>query len=231
MKPGDFEEDEKDTRSFARRHWLSLGIAAVLLGAAVFLGPRLSGDKGGPAPKPPEITMVAIRPLPPPPPPPPPQVEQKLDEPKPEEVLPEEPSPDIKPPDEPPQLGTNIKGDGPPDGFGLGSKGNGGGNGNGGIGGSARSRWTAYATQARGRIVEALRTHRKTRQASLNLRVQVWPDESGRITRARLVSSTGDPALDATLRDEVLTGLQLQSPPPPEMPRPVTFQLTARRPR
>lgn len=173
--------------------------------------------------------MVPVKPLPPPPPPPPLQ-EQKLEEEKPEEILPEEAPPDAPSPDEPPQLGTNIKGDGPPDGFGLGSKGNGGGNGAGRIGGSARARWTAYARQARSRIVEALRANRKTRQASLDIRIQVWPDDSGRISRARLVSSTGDPSLDAALRGEVLTGLRLHAPPPPEMPRPVTFKLTARRP-
>jgi outer membrane biosynthesis protein TonB len=229
MKPGDFDEEEEDKRSFLRRQWLPVSISAVLLGGAILLGPRLSRDGNGPSPKPPELTMVSIKPpLPPPPPPPPP--EQKLEEEKPETVLPEEAPPEVTLPDEPPQLGTNIKGDGPPDGYGLGSKGNGGGNGSGGIGASARSRWTAYAGQARSRIIEALRSNRKTRQANLEISIQVWPDESGRITRARLISSTGDASLDAALRDEVLTGLRLQAPPPPEMPRPVTFKLTARRP-
>jgi protein TonB len=229
MKPGDFDEEKVDRRGFLRRHGVSIAISALLLGAAVVLGPRLSGDNGGPPPKAPELALVAVRPLPPPPPPPP--VEQpKMEEEKPEEVLPEEAPPEAAPPDEPPHLGTNIKGDGPPDGYGLGSKGNGGGNGRGGIGGSARSRWTTYAGQARGRIVEALRNNRATRKADLNLSIRIWPDDTGRITRAQLVSSTGDPSLDRALRDEVLTGLRLDAPPPDEMPRPITFKLTARRP-
>ncbi|MFZ3375433.1 MAG: energy transducer TonB, partial [Chthoniobacterales bacterium] len=72
--------------------------------------------------------------------------------------------------------------------------------------------------------------NRKTRSASLNVNVRVWPDATGRINRAQLAGSTGDSTLDSALRDEVLTGLQLQEPPPEGMPAPITLRLTARRP-
>jgi periplasmic protein TonB len=36
--------------------------------------------------------------------------------------------------------------------------------------------------------------------------------------------------MDEAIKTEVLTGLQLQQPPPPDMPMPMLLRLTARRP-
>ena len=78
---------------------------------------------------------------------------------------------------------------------------------------------------------DVLRSNRKTRAASISaLQVRVWPDATGRITRAQLVGSTGQRELDATLQNEVLTGLQLQAPPPAGMPAPIVLRLNLRRP-
>ena len=127
--------------------------------------------------------------------------------------------------DEPP-MGTGIKGDGSGDAFGLGN-----GPGNGGIGGNGNgSKWGWYASQVSSRIQSALQQNRKTRSASMNVKVRVWPDRAGRITRAQLAGSTGDPALDSAV-DQALTGLQLEQPPPAGMPAPIVLQLAARRPR
>jgi TonB family protein len=62
------------------------------------------------------------------------------------------------------------------------------------------------------------------------IEVRVWPDATGRITRAKLDRSTGDAALDAAIRDEALSGLQLQQPPPEGMPTPIVLRVSARRP-
>jgi hypothetical protein len=143
----------------------------------------------------------------------------------------EEP-PEPKAVDEPPpvNIATGIKGDGPPDGFGI--RGGGdtrpGGAGTGGT--SQRSRWGAYASQVQNRIQGALRENRRTRSASLRVEVRIWPDATGRVTRATLAGTTGDAALDTALRDEVLTGMQLTSPPPQDMPLPIIMRLTVRRP-
>lgn len=172
------------------------------------------------------ITMVSLPPPPPPPPPPastpPPSAEvpQRTEQP----MIKEEQAQPAPPKDEPP-LGTGIKGDGP-DGFGLS-----GSAGTGRIGGAASggSKWGWYASQVQGRVVEAMQRNRKTRAARLNVTVRVWPDSSGRVARAQMAGSTGDPLLDGAIRDEVLNGLQLQ-PPPPGMPVPITLRLAARRP-
>jgi hypothetical protein len=64
----------------------------------------------------------------------------------------------------------------------------------------------------------------------MNLQVQIWPDKAGRIVRVQLTGSTGDPTIDRAITNEVLSGLQLQEPPPAEMPVPIVLRLTARRP-
>jgi TonB family protein len=69
-----------------------------------------------------------------------------------------------------------------------------------------------------------------TRAANLRADVKIWADSTGRVTRAAIASSSGNAALDATLRDQVLTGLQLSEPPPEGMPMPIVLRVTARRP-
>jgi hypothetical protein len=80
------------------------------------------------------------------------------------------------------------------------------------------------------KISDALRSHSKTKKASMRLEVRVWPDSTGRITKASLAGTTGDSAMDSAIKNEILTGMQLQEPPPPDMPRPIVLRVTAKRP-
>jgi outer membrane biosynthesis protein TonB len=141
---------------------------------------------------------------------------------QPEEKPEEEPP---KPPAAPP-IGTNIKGDGTSNAFNLGNSAK---NGSGEQRASA-SRFGWYAGQVQSKISQALRDNRKTRAAELSIRARIWSDSSGRITRAQLTGSTGDPTLDTVIRGEVLTGLQLREPPPEGMPMPIVLRITSRRP-
>jgi protein TonB len=216
------DEPEPPAQSFLKRYRLAIIVTGVVL-AGIIAVAKLASSGGGSSRRD-SITIVSLPPPPPPmmtPPPPPPQEEQRMEQP----MIKEEQPKEAPPKDEPP-LGTGIKGDGP-DSFGLSDKpGNGrigGNNGNG-------SKWGWYASQVQSRIQQALQQNRKTRTASLSVNVRVWPDASGRINRAQLAGSTGDPTLDSALRDEVLTGLQLEEPPPEGMPAPITLHLTARRP-
>ena len=134
--------------------------------------------------------------------------------------------------DEPPpvDIGTGIKGDGPPDGFGLSGRGTGQRSGGGTAVNPSRSRWGWYAAQVQSRIQQAVRSHPSVRTASLRAEIKVWADSSGCITRAKLASSTGSSELDNALRDQVFTGLTLSEPPPDGMPMPIVLRVTARRP-
>ncbi len=216
------DEPEPPPQGFLKRFRVAIIVTAVLLIGVIAVA-KLASSGGGSS-KRESITYVSLPPPPPPPimtpPPPPQQEEQKMEQP----MIKEDQPKDEPPKDEPP-LGTGIKGDGP-DNFGLGS-----GTGNGRIGGGGDgSKWGWYASQVQSRIQQALQQNRKTRSASMTVNVRVWPDATGRISRAQLAGSTGDIALDAALRDEVLTGLQLQEPPPAGMPAPITLRVAARRP-
>jgi len=183
-----------------------------------------------------ELTIVNI--VPPPPPPPP----QKLPEPKmieqPKMAEPEfkEDKPVDKPKDEPPKdakndeppgpLSLDAKATGPGDLFNLGSKLGGSPYGGGGGG----SRWGWYASIVQSQIESALRANDRTRNAVLQVQVRLWADATGRVSRVQLVSSTGDAALDAIIRNDVLGQLVLREPPPRDMPMPMVARLSARRP-
>jgi hypothetical protein len=106
----------------------------------------------------------------------------------------------------------------------------GGGKGGRGFGGGG-GKWGWYAGQVQARINDALRSNKRTRTASIPaLQVRIWPDGSGRVTRAQLVGSTGDAGIDSALQNEVLGRLQLTEPPPQGMPTPIILKLAARRP-
>ena len=173
-----------------------------------------------------------IPPLPPPPPPPPPKEQPPEPETaKEEKFVPEEaPKPEPVAQAEAP-MGTNLQGDGP-NNFGLGVGGNGGMLGGRGIGngGGRGSKYGAYAGQVQSRVGDALRSNKKTRSASLNIKVRIWLDSTGRITRSTISGTSGKADVDAAIRDEILTGMQLQSPPPDGMPMPIVMRLSATRP-
>jgi TonB family protein len=78
-------------------------------------------------------------------------------------------------------------------------------------------------------IQDALSRNRLTSRAEFARKVRIWADISGRVTRVKLEGSTDDAAIDRAI-DEALTGLQLQEPPPKEMPMPIVMRLVARRP-
>lgn len=149
-----------------------------------------------------------------------------------EPVAEEEPPPEAPSPEQPPaDLTTNLSGGNGND-FGL-SKGNGrGGNGTIGGNGSGRggSKWGWYASGVQRSISDALRRHPSTRSSSLSIQVRIWPDATGRVTRAQLVGSTGSSTLDETLKNQILTGLQLSQAPPADMPLPIVMRITARKP-
>lgn len=117
-----------------------------------------------------------------------------------------------------------------PDAFGL-HRGNGGTS----LAGSdnvrrSHGRYGWYAAQVQSTIGEALGKNPRTRNAGFQVEIRIWSDPSGRVTRATVAGSTGDPAVDAALRNEILTGLQLQEPPPAGMKMPIVMRVTARRP-
>ncbi|MEI8388024.1 MAG: energy transducer TonB [Verrucomicrobiota bacterium] len=227
------DDEEDEGLAFLQKHRGKMIVA----GVAILAGIAFAATSPKEAPKKKSsVNMVNIvLPLPPAPPPPPPPKEQP---PEPETVkeekfVPEDapkPDPVAKAPDEAP-MGTNLQGNGP-NAFGLGV-GSGGGmiGGKGtGKGGGSGSKYGMYAGQVQSSVAGALRNHKKTRSAALDVKVRIWVDATGRVTRATVSGTSGKPDLDAAIRDEILSGLQLQNPPPDGMPMPIVIHLSATRP-
>lgn len=236
MKPSHLDDDD-DEPGFFRRNLVAIlfGTAAIAVGIYFLSGSKPSKSK--PTRKN-DVVMVmpVIAPPPPPPPPPPPKEEPPPEEKEEEmiaqeEVTPEDQKPDDKPAEKPSEepIGTAISGG---DGSGLALGGNGRGNGTmlGGGGGKGGSRWGWYAGQVQNRIAEALRGNSSTRKAAATITVKVWADSTGRISRAALGRSTGNPQIDDAIRNQVLVGLVLNEPPPADMPMPINLRITARKP-
>jgi protein TonB len=194
------------------------------------------------------ITGVIVKPDPPParpPPPPPPQNVPKVEEEQPQSRLVEVKATDIPPPDAPrPEpaagplaLATEATGEG--DAFNLagnpggrnllgpGGIGDGTGDGVGG-GGDAGSRYGWYFGRIATEIEDAFRKMKKTRTAQARVEIKVWVEPDGRVSRVQLLRSTGDPELDQAIRSVV--GVRLREALPPDIPSPVIYRFTARRP-
>ena len=219
----DWGDEEEAPTGFKK--WRAPLIVAVLTIAGIWWAAKTFSKADGRGSKKDNVAMVQLHlpPAPPPPPPPPPPPETMK-----EEKMIENEKEEEAPPDPTPVVDTALKGPG------AGpipvAAGNRGFFGNRNTGLSVKARWNAYAGQVQARIADALRNHRRMRNANFRLEVRIWPDNAGRITRAQLAGSTGDRAVDAALKDEVLTGLQLQEPPPQGMPMPIVLRVSARRP-
>ncbi len=120
------------------------------------------------------------------------------------------------------------KASGPPSADGIGGSGNGNGNGD-GIGGDGGSVFGYYASQVGEQVRSVLSSNPKTSKASFKVRIHIWADSTGRITRVTLSHSDDDPALDAAIRGDALVG-QMVPPPPQGMPMPIVMNIDGKRP-
>jgi len=209
---------------------IGIMLAVVLLGGAIsFL--TAGGKSHRPMVKTNDIVTITLPPPPPPPPlppppPPPPPKEQEMVEQTPVDTIEEPVEAPVEAPDD--ALGTNITGNGPDMGLRAGG-------GNGGtrnqIGSGRRAgKWDRYAVTVQNIIAETLRRNSGVRSAAFSLKVRVWADAYGRITRARLMGTSGTSAVDQAIKDQVLVGLQLPEPPPADMPMPINMRISARNP-
>jgi len=80
------------------------------------------------------------------------------------------------------------------------------------------------------RIVDALRSNKKTRSAVMDVQVRVWVDETGHVSKVSLSKTTGDPVVDEAIKSEVLSDISMSEPPPQGMPMPIVMHFNAKRP-
>lgn len=172
--------------------------------------------------------------LPPPPPPPPPEVKPIEKPPEPTDAPPVEAPVDTPPPpdqaqpsSEPSTPGDNAltarEGAGPSN-YGL-AQGDGGGTRIGGRPGGDNG-FAAYAQTALSAIRLAAQSDRELARGRFTAMLLVEVDAEGRITRVRVVDTSGDTRRDERL-SRVLSGLLLSRRPPPGLPA-MRIQLSSR---
>jgi len=209
-----------------RRVIIGFLLTIVVLGGVVsFL--NTPAERARPAMKKSDVVTITLPPPPPPkilPPPPkkePPKqemVEQEKVETieTPEETVAADPGDDL--------LGGANPGNGPDMGLHAGPK---GGTRNRIGGGRHAGKWDNFAVKVQNTIAETLRQNAGTRNATFSMKVLIWADANGRITRATSVGSSGNPTVDQALKNQVFAGLQLPEPPPADMPMPINMRISA----
>ena len=200
-------------------------LLSVTLGMVIFVRHMLSGDVPHGKKTVQQITLLQ----PPPPPPPPPKIEEKPPEPEvKEEVKQEPPEPQEQDAaDEPPpgaDLGLDAEGGAGGDAFGLvGKKG-----GRDLIGGGGGSRFGWYSTIVQRDILDLLGDVARVRSQRYSVMVKLWINAEGRVTRAELLSSSGNKEVDHSLTTALADLHQLSERPPDDLPQPVKLRITSR---
>lgn len=200
---------------------ISLAVIAAV-GVLAWLVVSGMDDSAAPAKKLVQQVQI-IRPPPPPetPPPPPPEPEE-VDVPE-----PEEPEPDVAKDDQPPageQLGLDAEGVAGADGFGLlGRKG-----GRDLLGASSSDQFSWYGQILKGDLIDKLAEIRDIRRDRYSVEVRLWLGPDGRIQRFKVVTSTGDKALDRDLVAALESLERVSEPPPAGLPQPVKLRIVSR---
>jgi len=231
--PTDESEDADDAKpGWLRRAGWALGGVLLVGGLTVLLFNLLLA---GPGQDRRQMTTVmkVILPAPPPPllkPPPPPepqkQVEQKplVQEPKAPPKVAEKPAP--KPVQPPPASPLTAEAGSGPNAYGL-AVGDGSGNVIGGTGrGATGNALGFYNGLIQSQVQAILKRDEKTRYGRYHLALRLWLNPTGQVTRAMVVSSSGDAGTDAVVA-RLLTGLSLGEPPPVGMTQPVNIRIGA----
>jgi len=196
-------------------------VVAVGLGASLFIKSFMQGHKHAPERKIQQITLVK-----PPPPPPPPKIEKppepkvkqevNIPEPKPMDKI---PKPDLPPPGD---LGLDTEGGAGSDAFGLiGRKG-----GRGLLSGAGDPK-VIYASKLQREIEDALSQIDALRSFAYSVRVNVWVDVTGQVSKVVLLTSTGRKKIDKELV-ATIKAISFSASMPGDMRLPIEYRLSSR---
>ncbi len=164
-------------------------------------------------------------------PPPPPKIEEKPPEPEIEEEKVEIDEPeaveeeiDNVTEDLPNgDLGLDAEGGAGTDAFGLRAK-----KGGRDLIGSGSGGFRRYANRLKSVIEDSLSENDKVRSRRYSVVVKIWIDGVGTVDRLELVNSTGDSAVDDSLRLALNEMSSIGEPPPEDMPQPVRLRISSR---
>jgi protein TonB len=196
------------------KSWAGTGLALAFIAGFIYM---VASAILAPAPKyTRHLQPIALvqPPLPPPPPPepPPPPPEMK------EEEVPDEPEAEAPPAE---NLGVDADASGSGDGFGLVAR-------KGGRDLLDGSPFGSYKTLLAADVKSAIDGDRRLRKEPYRVLLSLWIGRDGRVERVELDSSTGDPALDKSLRTALAELRNVREVPPLEMPQPVKLRIVSR---
>lgn len=204
-------------------------IAVLLLGALVW---HFAGSTVGVRREAPRV--ATITPLPPPPPPP----KEKPPEPKKveEDIKPVEKPQDIpqKPVDAPKpsndvakSVTMNADAQAGGDAFNIGAGDGGGMVGSGGGNGAGTGSYDQYLGYA---IQQAVQRDDRVNRLAFDVRADIWLDADGKLTRAELVGSSGNPKTDEALVDALRAMPHIDVAPPSSLHFPLRVAIRGKRP-
>lgn len=226
MRADDYEDEAGS--GWIKKAVIGVVIAGVMAGVVLMVMKFLSTPSG----KAPGISQIALVNQPPPPPPKPPEKppeppkikeEVKIDQPKEEAKPVDQKAPDDKPASDKP-LGVDAEGGAGSDGFGL--AGNKGGRDflTTGTGGGGGAYYTGLVQRA---FFEALSRNRKVLKDEYRVVVKVWLGDDGRVTKADIVTGSGNTQTDELIQLTLLDMAPLKDVPPAAM-RPIQLRLSNR---
>lgn len=225
------EDNEKES---GLKVWLvRIVIALVAVGIVVAIGYGLKGLLSGGAPQKKGPTTIKLLPDTPPPPPPPPKEppkEQPKEQPK---QMKQEEQP--KPVEQPAPPSEVMKMDGPagdgPSPFAAGPVTNENRVADTGPVISSKKSLAAFAwytSKIKSRIEEAIAEKKELADSQYKIIVFVWIASDGKIDRAELQGSSGDPQVDKNLTSALTQLKPLGEAPPGDMPLPVKLRITSK---
>ena len=200
-------------------------VVAVISGLLIWLvGGMLSAPIEPPKKTVQEIKV--IRPPPPPPeveepPPPEPEVEEEVDIPEPEDVP---DMPDMEPPPGE-QLGLDADGSAGGDAFGLAARK--GGRGLIGSGDGDANLWFANNV-VKVAVLDLLTNIDGLLITRYRIRLNLWVNQKGEVTRFKMLETTGDTNVDAKINNAMSKLKRFSTLPPPNMPQPIKLAIEAR---
>jgi protein TonB len=209
--------------SFRRRLPLLMGgifLLVVVVGVVILIKRFLDSPD---QPNTRRVQQISLIKPPEPPPPPPKPPEEKPPEIKEEVKMDEPPPPKADAPPPGANLGLDAEGKGSGDSFGLvGNKGGReliiGGNG---------SRFGGYLGGLQKSIRDELGRNEKLRKGEYKADVAIWLSLNGSVERFELLGSSGEPDVDAAIKN-VLGGIRQFDEPPSDMPQPVRLRISSR---
>lgn len=211
------EDFEENWVSRIRGAWVPATIVVVVAGTILYFLHDTAGIRREAPPLP---TLIATLPPPPPPPPPPkqPEVEKKIEEvQKPVEQQ-------QKVTDAPKPVTINGPAQAGNDAFNVGA-----GSGGGEIGSGSGFGDENYSRFMSSTIQQAVQSNERTSSFVGTAEVDVWIDGGGRVTRATIARTSGDPLTDQDLVAALQAMPALEEPPPSSLRFPQRIRIGGRR--